>query len=260
MKDFFSIGETAKIVNMTSEALRHYDRIGLVHAKRREGSGKYRCYSREDIVRLNTIHALHQMDLSLQEIRDVLDYDDLRRVVDFLAEAEKKADRKIAELQYSKEKIRLARESYEKNLRAVQSRPSCYTQAFPARTILLSDMLEAPSLDVLWNYLSHFYDRIAPAERERFAFEDMAGIYTAGGRSRLFAVCIRHGETDGLKTLPAGDYLCADCTEENRAQKLEEAVRCARARTRTEPAFTVQRIVVSGILQWTYQIQVPLHE
>ena len=35
MKDFFSIGETAKIVNMTSEALRHYDRIGLVHAKRR---------------------------------------------------------------------------------------------------------------------------------------------------------------------------------------------------------------------------------
>ena len=88
----------------------------------------------------------------------------------------------------------------------------------------------------------------------------MAGIYTAGGRSRLFAVCIRHGETDGLKTLPAGDYLCADCTEENRAQKLEEAVRFARARTRTELAFTVQRIVVSGILQWTYQIQVPLHE
>lgn len=259
MKEFFSIGETAKMVNMTSEALRHYDRIGLVHAKRREGSGKYRCYSREDIVRLNTIHALQQMDLSLQEIRDVLDYDDLQRVVDFLTEAEKKADRKIAELHYSKEKIRLARESYEKNLRAAQSRAAYYTH-FPARTILLSDTLEAPSLDVLWNYLSHFYDRIAPAERELFAFEDMAGIYTAGGRSCLFAVCVRHGETDGLKALPAGDYLCADCTEENRAQKLGELVRIARERTHTEPAFTVQRIVVSGILQWTYQIQVPLHE
>lgn len=30
MKDFFSVSQTAKIVDMTAETLRHYDRIGLV--------------------------------------------------------------------------------------------------------------------------------------------------------------------------------------------------------------------------------------
>ena len=36
MENFFSISEAAKMVNMTSETLRHYDRIGLVKVSRRD--------------------------------------------------------------------------------------------------------------------------------------------------------------------------------------------------------------------------------
>ena len=57
---------------------------------------------------MHTIRALQQMDLSLHEIKCILEYDDLQMVVDFLKEAEKTADEKIAELQYSKSKIQLA--------------------------------------------------------------------------------------------------------------------------------------------------------
>ena len=109
MENFFSISEAAKMVNMTSETLRHYDRIGLVKASRRDEASKYRYYTKEDIVRLHTIRALQQMDLSLHEIKCILEYDDLQMVVDFLKKAEKTADEKIAELQYSKSKIQLAR-------------------------------------------------------------------------------------------------------------------------------------------------------
>ena len=126
----------------------------------------------------------------------------------------------------------------------------------PERVILLSDTLEVPTLDTLWNYLSHFYDKVTPSLKEQFAFEDLAGIYTENGLSRLFAVCIRYADIHGLKVLPKGKYLCANCTEENRKQMLNELIHIARTKYGVEPTFTVQLIVVSGILHWNYEVQV----
>ncbi len=212
MTDYLSIGEAAKAVHTTSETLRHYDRIGLVKPSKKDEWTNYRYYTQQDLVRLNTVRALQLMGLPLQEIKNVLEYDDLEKIVEFLAQAERKADEKIA------------------------------------------------ALENLWNYLGHFYDKLPLALKEKFSFEDLAGIYTENGRARLFAVCTRYEDTAGLKKLPKGKYLCASCTEENRARTLEELVGIARAKYGAEPDFTVQLIVVSGILQWTYEAQVYVGE
>ena len=116
MKNYFSVGETAKMVGMTSETLRHYDRIGLVKPSKRDEWTSYRYYTRQDIVMLNTVRALQQMDLPLQKIKAVLEVDDLQEIIEFLTAAEKKADEKIASLKHSKAKIQAARQSYEKKL------------------------------------------------------------------------------------------------------------------------------------------------
>ena len=258
MLNYFSIGEAAKIVHTTAETLRHYDRIGLVRPSKKDEWTNYRYYTEQDIVRLNTVRALQLMELSLQEIKKVLEYNDLEKIVDFLAQAEKKADEKIAALQYSKSKIQLAKADYEKKLQTRKNSNGTFIKEIPERVILLSDTLEVPTLDNLWNYLSHFYEKITPALKEQFYFEDLAGIYTENGLSRLFAVCIRHVEIDGLKVLPKGKYLCASCTEENREHTLNELIRKAKAEHGVNPQFTVQLIVVSGILHWNYQIQIPL--
>jgi len=258
MKPYFSIGEAAKAVQATSETLRHYDRIGLVKPSKKDEWTNYRYYTKQDIVRLNTVRALQLMDLPLQEIKRVLEYDDLEKTVDFLIQAEIKVDEKIAALQSSKSKIQAAKAAYEMKLREQKNPGGMFIQELPRRVILLSDTLEAPSVDNLWNYLSHFYEKVTPALKEQFAFEDLAGIYTENELSRLFAVCVRHAEIDGLKSLPDGKYLCADCTEENREQVLREVLCAARTTYGAEPKFTVQLIVVSGILNWNYQIQIPL--
>ena len=256
MKKYFSVGEAAKAVHTTSETLRHYDRIGLVKPSKKDEWTNYRYYTEQDIVRLNTVRALQLMDLPLQEIKKVLEYDDLKNIVDFLAQAEKKADEKIAALQYSKSKIQLAKADYERKLQTQQRLQGAFLKDYPERVILLSDTLEVPTLDNLWNYLNHFYEKVTPALREQFAFEDLAGIYTENGVTRLFAVCVRYTDVNGLKILPKGKYLCADCTEENREQVLSEIMRIARTEYGVEPAFTVQMIVVSGILHWNYEVQV----
>lgn len=256
MKIYFSVGEAAKAAKITSETLRHYDRIGLIKPSKKDEFTNYRYYTEQDIVRINTIRALQQMDLPLQKIKEVLEYDDFEKIIDFLTAAEKRADEKIALLQYSKTKIQLAKTGYENQLRGQHHTEQITIKQLPKRVIMLSDTLESPTLDTLWNYLSHFYDKIGPSRKAQFTFEDLAGIYTENGVSRLFAVCIQYEETEGLKILPEGSYLCVDCTEENRVYKLNELIRIAKEEYHIRPEFTVQLIVVSGILHWKYQAQV----
>ena len=256
MKKFFSIGEAAKTAGMTRETLRHYDRIGLVKPSKKDEWTNYRYYTEQDIVRLNTVNALKQMDLPLQEIKRVLEYDDLEKIIDFLSAAEKKADEKIAALRYSKKKIQTAKSDYESKLQRQRRVEEVTVKYFPRRVIMLSQHLETPTLDNLWNYLSHFYGQIEPSRREQFAFEDLAGVYTEAGVSRLFAVCSRYGAVDGLRILPEGSYLCADCGEQDWEQTQAHLLRMVREHSGQEPAFILRQVMITGILQWSYQIQV----
>ena len=256
VKDYFTIGEAAKAANTTSETLRHYDRIGLVRPGKKDDLTGYRYYTDQDIVRLNTVRALQIMDLSLQEIKQVLEYDDLDEIVEFLKRAERKADDKIAALQYSKAKICLAKEDYERKLRERQVLNGISVVEIPMRVIMISDTLESPTLGNLWGYLRHFYDNMAPDVKDSFEFEDMAGIYSEGESSHLFAICKRYADVYGLKCLPGGKYLCARCSDDARELVTHELLRMARVYHGVEPEFTVQLILVKGILQWDYEVQV----
>lgn len=258
MLKYYSVGEAAKAAHMTSEALRHYDRIGLVKPGKKDPWTGCRYYTDQDIVRLNAVRALQGVGLPLQTIKEVLECDDLEAIANALAQAEARTAEKIAELQRSKARLRLARADYEGKLQARSARDGARVRKFPRRIILPSDALEVPALENLWNYLGHFYGLVPPALRDQFAFEDQAGIYTGGGVSRLFAVCTRHAEMEGLKALPEGKYLCAQCGEENREAVLAELTRSARTQCGAAPAFTLQFIVVSGILRWNYEVQVPV--
>lgn len=260
MKNYFSISQTAKIVGMTAETLRHYDRIGLVTPCKTDEWTGYRYYSQQEIVRLNTIRALRCMDLTLAEIKDILSYDDFNRIIEILKQAEKSADEKIAELNYAKAKIQRARTFYESKLKDEQQSENVFIKRYPQRVILLSDTMETPTLDNLWNYHRHFYDQISDDLKNEFSFEDLAGIYERNGRSRLFAICTRYVKTDGIKVLPQGEYLCADCAEENRDGVIKKLFETAKTEYGTTPEFTVQLIVLSGILQWNYQAQVFISE
>lgn len=259
MKHDLSISEAAKMAGMTSETLRHYDRIGLVKPSRTDPWTGYRYYTEQEVIRLNTIQALQCMDLSLKEIKNCLEYDNLEQIVSFLKQAEKNANEKIKRLQYAKAKIRTARMDYEKKLRGKEEKAeTAAVRQLPRRVIMLSDTLRHPTVDNLWSYHRHFYARLTDVQKPQFVFEDMAGVFTQGGRSRMFAVCRQYTDTAELTVLPEGPYLCADCPEDSRETVLSRLSREAEARFGTAPDFAVQLIVITGILQWDYQIQVPV--
>lgn len=260
MEKFFSISQTAKIAEVTAETLRHYDRINLVKPCKVDEWTGYRYYSMQEIVILNTIRSLRCMDLSLSEIKEILSFNDFDKIVAALKKAEANADKKIAELNSAKAKITRARSYYEGKLGEDQPIVGSFIKRFPARAILLSDELQTPTVNNLWNYHRHFYAQLPEDLRDCFSFEDMAGVYQSRGESRLFAVCTKYVPADGIKILPGGSYLCADCTEETRGQATEDLIKEAKIRYNVIPGFALQLVVVSGILQWKYQAQVFIAE
>ena len=230
IKSYFSISEAAKIVGLTSETLRHYDRIDLVKPCKKDQWSGYRYYSEQEIVRLNTIQALRCMDLSLKEIKKVLEYDNLEEIVEFLKRAEQKANQKIEQLKYAKSKIQLARADYEKKQNGKQMHHDI------------------------------FYQQTNDLQKQNYLFEDLAGIYTKDGKSSLFAVCIEYPNKKDLVVLPSGTYICANCSEEDREDILKKLLNTIKQKYEKEPEFIVQMVVISGILQWNYQIQIFLGE
>lgn len=114
---------------MTAETLRYYDRIGLVTPSKTDKNTGYRYYSQAEIVRLNTIKALRSMDLTLSEIRNILEYDDLKKIAEALKQTEAKADKKIAEVEGRKKQ----NPPRKKFLRKQALRKRFFGQYFPER-------------------------------------------------------------------------------------------------------------------------------
>ena len=259
MKKFFTIGEAAKLVGMTAETLRHYDRIGLISPHKTDEWTKYRYYTEEEIVRLNTVRALRCMDLPLEDIRRVLQLNDVDEIVEFLEKTEQKAEEKIAELQSVKVRIGRAKKFYEgKRTDAPSDAPRI--RDLPQRVILLSDALSEPTVENLWNYHRHFFAQVGEARKGQFAFEDLAGVCEAEGRRRMFAVCTRYAPDNDLRILPAGKYLCAECTEQTRAEVRRELLARAAENGYPAPQFLVEVVVLTGILQWKYEMQIFVDE
>ncbi|OKH98977.1 MerR family transcriptional regulator [Streptomyces sp. CB02923] len=100
------IGELAGVVGITTRAVRHYHRTGLLPEPPRQPNG-YREYSLRDAVELARIRRLTELGLSLDEVKDVLADDAGKDLLDILTELD--ADLARQEEAIRQRRARLAR-------------------------------------------------------------------------------------------------------------------------------------------------------
>lgn len=67
-KNRYSIGEVSKICNISTKALRYYDKLGLIKSAR-DGINNYRYYSMESILAVPVIKYYKQMGFTLDEMK-----------------------------------------------------------------------------------------------------------------------------------------------------------------------------------------------
>ena len=98
----FSIGEVAKIHNITVETLRHYDRVGLLKPSYTNENTGYRYYSTKDFIILDLIKQCKSMGLSLEEIKSIIEnYTSPESMLQVIGKQKKIINEKIEELKNS---------------------------------------------------------------------------------------------------------------------------------------------------------------
>ncbi|TVY09518.1 MerR family transcriptional regulator [Paenibacillus cremeus] len=107
------IGELARRAQVTIRTVRYYESIGLLPQGMREGSGQH-YYTEDTLVRLRKIDQLKKLGLSLDEIREVVDFyfidpsgvQSKQKVLSLLRQYLAQTDQKINELQQFSAELR----------------------------------------------------------------------------------------------------------------------------------------------------------
>ena len=106
MESRFSIGDIAKIHNVSVQTLRHYDKIGLLTPSYINKETGYRYYSSKDFVIIDLIKQCKSMGLSLDEIKHIINnYTSLESILDVMKSQKEIIDKKICELNTIKNNI-----------------------------------------------------------------------------------------------------------------------------------------------------------
>jgi DNA-binding transcriptional MerR regulator len=102
MASALRIGELASAANITTDAVRYYERLKILPRPGRTRAG-YRLYSEEDVERLRFIKQAQSLGLSLDEVKELLPgrgagLAECQRVRDLLASKLAELDTKISEM------------------------------------------------------------------------------------------------------------------------------------------------------------------
>lgn len=104
MKDKFLIGELSKIFNISTDTLRHYDKIDLIKPDYDENND-YRYYSIRNFFKLSRILFLKNLDISLIEIKKYMGNKNTNNLLSLLKKKDAEIDIKINRLLNLKKNI-----------------------------------------------------------------------------------------------------------------------------------------------------------
>ncbi|MCI8648104.1 MAG: MerR family transcriptional regulator [Firmicutes bacterium] len=98
MQDIISITEMAKLRQITTETLRHYDRIGILKPVYLDPNTGYRYYSITQYEKLGTIRELKNLGMNLKEIKEYFDNRNIETSRELLAQQKERIDEQISRL------------------------------------------------------------------------------------------------------------------------------------------------------------------
>lgn len=104
MKDKFLIGELSRIFNISTDTLRHYDKIDLIKPEYDE-KNDYRYYSIRNFFKLSRILFFKNIDISLGEIKKYMGNKNTNNLLSLLKKKEEEIDIKMNRLVNLKKKI-----------------------------------------------------------------------------------------------------------------------------------------------------------
>lgn len=105
MKEFFTIGEIARLFHVKVATLRYYDEIGLLKPQYTDEQTNYRYYSTQQFERLNSIKYLRALNVPISKLHDFYNYREIDTLVEMLKNQQAEIEQKKRELEQIERKI-----------------------------------------------------------------------------------------------------------------------------------------------------------
>ena len=96
MKNYYKINEIAQLYGISTDSLRYYERLGILHP-RRDTNG-YRLYDLKDMYKLTVIRDLRQLDFPMAKIKDYLEAQCVDHTLSMLQQEQQLLEEKICEI------------------------------------------------------------------------------------------------------------------------------------------------------------------
>lgn len=214
LKDKFTIGEFAKLKNITSETLRYYDRIGLLKPIKTDEKTGYRYYSILQYERLSTILELRQLGMSIEEIIKYFDNRNLNQSLNILKQKYDELEEKIKELKAleksTKEKIK-----HLEYISKVDHSEEIIIKNIEKRYVITFDREIFNEVELNYSYveLENELNEIAPivgSNRYGAIIGEKSSNNIIERVFKLFLFIDDTGNMDEnkIKIIPKGDYVC----------------------------------------------------
>lgn len=184
-KEFYQIGEVAKICNIPIKTLRYYDEIELLIPRKVDPESNYRYYSNDQLALVLVIKHFKEAGFTLKEIKVLLGREDLEYNTKKINEKCIDIDNKINDLKMLKEKLQFFIKESKKEKKKhkeikvevkeipvsyvayIRSKGACTIEEFTVRYCKLISLIEENNFHITKNAMAIYYDNCIDFEDKK---------------------------------------------------------------------------------------------
>ncbi|MDL2226202.1 helix-turn-helix domain-containing protein [Deltaproteobacteria bacterium OttesenSCG-928-M10] len=213
--DLYSIGETARLLGVTTQTLRFYDKCGILSPKYVDKKTGYRFYSFEQFQAIDRIKYLQTFGLPLDEIREIIHSGTVDKLLEFLRRQREKTLRLLEEARATLDTMDWYIDYFSFHNQAAKSEglyrvhlPERHAMAVECRPddipiskaeVRLAQAKASPELKHL-SYLRQYAFQMDYDQLEKKEFRPLKYFIYLKGKPDI--------ETEHYWRIPAGEFLC----------------------------------------------------
>ncbi|MFJ8527440.1 helix-turn-helix domain-containing protein [Bacillus sp. NPDC094106] len=219
VKNLFSIGEVAKIKDITIKALRYYHKMGILIPRYIDETTGYRYYSIDQFIHIDIIKSCRELRTSIVELQEIFKDCDTEKLLQFLQLKRDEAEENIKKMQEVIKTIDSLNMNIE-NFKDVLHDDEISIQFFEQRYIMIAPCKEVGSLQELLYYSNLekiIHEKGGKMSMERGIIYDVNAGWNVEPKYVFSGVQgdLNIEDKHNIKILPKGKYVTLAYSKEN---------------------------------------------
>lgn len=228
VKNLFSIGEVAKIKDITIKALRYYHKMGILIPRYIDETTGYRYYSIDQFIHIDIIKSCRELGTSIVELQEIFKGCDTDQLLQFLQLKREEAEENIKKMQEIIKTIDSLHMKVETS-KDIVNNDEISTQFFAERYVIVAPCKEVGSLQELLSYSD--LEKIIQEKEGKMSME--RGIFynvnTEWNVEPKYVFSRLQGDSnieaeENIKILPKGKYVTLSYSKENEEERRNKII------------------------------------